>query len=145
MSSSSKQQERVMFACHLGSTADGHPVGLLSRDFALPIAVSASSEDSRDGLAALWEEVMDAEAFFRCIGLDEVFTGNPDPAGVWVYETEYAAAEASATAEGAEGRADVGDPAAWTHLAGGKLRRPLPSELVPLLTGRCPWDGGVVL
>jgi len=133
-------QERLLFACHLGSRGD-RLVGILMQDHCLPIACSHKSwrKDgeagpvSDSGFHALWEGTACVEEFFEALYLMTV-EGGPgadDPHnGLWVYEVEYLEDEV--------------EPEGWDHLQGGILRRPTTDEITNLAQGIPPW-GGVIL
>lgn len=134
-------EEMVLFAAHDGNVQDesGEDVRgtVFDTDSCLPIAFSHSIGVSGCGLHALWDEFLDAEMFFAELGYGNGYIWDPEEkkfcGGLFVYEIVY------------DVRQVIADSSSWEHLRGGKLRRPRPEEVLPLLEGRSPWLDGELL
>lgn len=137
-------KEKLLFAA-LGGSYKGQQAAIIMQDHCLPIACSHKSYGnnravSEFGLHACWEALTNVEEFFEYLGIEGIRDPSPTtkpngwrPEGLYVYEVEYD-----------ETAVDVDADDDWSHLEGGRLRRPTVEELEPLTRGFAPW-GGVVL
>lgn len=135
------QEEMVLFAAHEGSIKDSSGEDIrgtvFDTDSCLPIAFSHAIDISGCGLHAMWDGLLDAETFFAALGYGNGYIWDLSEkkycGGLFIYEVVY------------DVRTVLADNSSWEHLRGGKLRRPKPNEILPLIEGKCPWLAGELL